>query len=279
MAPEPRVVSDPTETSGPPSDSDRWSAPMNTLEKTGAGQVATRESELSRTLVEMADTLVADFDVVELMQHLVDEAVTLFGASQAGLLLGDQRSGIRVVATTSENMQVLELFQVQSDEGPCLDCLRTGAPVLVPDLAEAQDRWPKFAAQAESQGFRSVHALPLRLRSEVIGAMGLFHSEAGALDSGDLRAAQALADIATIGILQQRTIIRGEVLAEQLQTALNSRVVIEQAKGVLAATGGIDVETAYRRLRAYCRPRNLGLTATAAAIAAGELSAVTVLAG
>lgn len=241
--------------------------------------MARREVELARTLVELADTLVAGFDVVELMQHLVDEAVTLVDAAQAGLLLSDQRNGIRVVATTSESMQVIELFQVQSDDGPCLDCLRTGVPVLVPDLDEDAGRWPKFAAQAVEQGFRSVHALPMRLRSEVIGAMGLFHTQAGPLDAADLRAAQSLADMATIGILQQRTIIRGEVLAEQLQTALNSRVVIEQAKGVLAATAGIDVETAYTRLRGYCRPRNLGLTATATAIASGELSAVAVLAG
>jgi GAF domain-containing protein len=239
----------------------------------------TRELELARTLVDLADTLVADFDVVDLMQHLVDESVALFGASQAGLLLSDQRGGTRVVAASSENMRLLELFQVRSGSGPCLDCLHTGRPVLVPDIGAVATRWPEFARAAAEQGFRSVHAVPLRLRSEVIGAMGLFHTVAGPLDEGDVRAAQALADIATIGILQQRTIARGEVLAEQLQTALNSRVVIEQAKGVLAATAGIDVETAYGLLRGYCRPRNLGLTATAAAIAAGELDAVTVLAG
>jgi GAF domain-containing protein len=252
---------------------------METVEHGEAGPVATRESELARTLVELADTLVADFDVVELMQRLVDESVLLLGAQQAGLLLSDQRGGIRVVATTSENMQLLELFQVRNGTGPCLDCLHTGVPVLVPDLALAAARWPDFVREATAQGFGSVHALPLRLRSEVIGALGLFHSVPGPLAEDDIRAAQALADIATIGILQQRTIIRGEVLAEQLQTALNSRVVIEQAKGVLAATAGIDVESAYRRLRDYCRPRNLGLTATAAAVAAGRLDAAAVLAG
>jgi GAF domain-containing protein len=252
---------------------------VETVENAKVGQVATRELVLARTLVDLADTLVADFDIVELMQHLVDESVALFGASQAGLLLSDQRGGTRVVATTSENMRVLELFQVQSGSGPCLDCLHTGKRVLVPDLGAVADRWPHFVEVAAEQGFRSVHALPLRLRSEVIGTLGLFHTVIGPLDDEDIRAAQALADIATIGILQQRTIARGEVLAEQLQTALNSRVVIEQAKGVLAATAGIDVETAYARLRGFCRPRNLGLTATAAAVAAGHLDAATVLAG
>jgi GAF domain-containing protein len=252
---------------------------VETFESAEAGQVATREYELARTLVELADTLVADFDVVELMQRLVDESVVLLDASQAGLLLSDQRGGTRVVATTSENMRLLELFQVRNGAGPCLDCLHTGKPVLVPDLSAAAARWPDFVREATAQGFRSVHALPLRLRSEIIGALGLFHSAPGPLDEQDARAAQALADIATIGILQQRTIVRGEVLAEQLQTALNSRVVIEQAKGVLAATAGIDVESAYGRLRGYCRPRNLGLTATAAEVAAGRLDAATVLAG
>jgi transcriptional regulator with GAF, ATPase, and Fis domain len=241
--------------------------------------MATREFQLARALVDLADTLVADFDVVDLLQRLVEDSVDLLGASQAGLLLSDQRGGIRVMASTSEHARLLELYQVQNHEGPCLDCVRTGLPVLVPDLAEARGRWPRFAAAALEQDFRSVHTLPLRLRTEVLGALGLFRTAVGPLDPEDVEAAQALADIATIGILQQRTIARCEVLAEQLQTALNSRVVIEQAKGVLAATGRIGMDSAYVRLRGYCRPRNLPLTATAAAVADGSLDAATVLAG
>ena len=240
--------------------------------------MATREVQLARSLVELADTLVADFDVVDLLQRLVEDAVNLLHASQAALLLLDQRGGIRLIASTSANTRVLELYQVQSDEGPCLDCIHTGAQVLVPDLAAAAPRWPSFTRAAIEQGFRSSHTVPLRLRAEVIGALGLFHTAVGPLDDDDVRAAQALADIATIGILQQRTIARGEILAEQLQTALNSRIVIEQAKGVLAAMAGIDVETAYARLRGYCRPRNLQITATASAIAQGDLDAAVVLA-
>ena len=241
--------------------------------------MATREFRLARSFVELADTLVADFDVVDLLQRLVEDAVDLLDASQAGLLLIDQRGGVRLVASTSENARVLELFQIQHHEGPCLDCIRSSMPVLIPDLAAAAGRWPLFVDAALERGFRSSHTVPLRLRDEVIGALGLFHTDVGPLEDDDVQAAQALADIATIGILQQRTIARGEILAEQLQTALNSRIVIEQAKGVLAATAGIDVEAAYGRLRAYCRPRNLQLTATASAVASGSLDAAVVLAG
>lgn len=241
--------------------------------------MAVRESQLARALVDLADTLVADFDVVDLLQRLVEDCVSLLDAPQAGLLLIDQCGSTRVVASTSEQTRLLELFQLHIDTGPCLDCVRSGTPVLVPDLAAASPQWPGFVRKALGQGFRSVHALPLRLRTETLGAMGLFHTHTGPLAEEDVRAAQALADIATIGILQQRTIARGEVLAEQLQTALNSRVVIEQAKGVLAATAGLDMDDAYRKLRAYCRQRNLRLTDTAGAVASGTLDGTTVLKG
>jgi GAF domain-containing protein len=219
-----------------------------------------RETMLAEAFVDLADTLVADFDVVDLSQRLVEDCVSLLAASAAGLLLIDQRGGLRVLASTSEETRLLELFQVQVDRGPCLDCIRQGAPVLVPDLELAKRRWPLFVEEALPRGFRSVHAVPLRLRSDVIGALNLFHTEPGPMADVDVRAAQALADIATIAILQQRTISRGEVLAEQLQIALNSRVVIEQAKGVLAATGNLDMDRAYTQLRNYVRRRNLRLT-------------------
>lgn len=241
--------------------------------------MTSREIRLARSLVELADTLVDDFDVVELLQRLVENSVDLLDASQAALLLRDQQGGIRLVASTSESARLLELFQVQGDEGPCLDCIRSGAPVLVPDLAGAAPRWPRFVRTAIGQGFRSSHTVPLRLRTEIIGALGLFHTTVGPLKADDIRAAQALADIATIGILQQRTIALKEVLSEQLQTALISRVVIEQAKGVLAATAGIDVEAAFDHLRAYCRPRNLPLTATASAVVRGTLDPEVVVRG
>ena len=242
------------------------------------GPVPNRESMLAEAFVDLADSLVADFDVMDLTQRLVEDCVTLLNASAAGVLLIDQRGGMRVLASTSEKTRLLELFQVQVDRGPCVDCVRKGAPELVPDLEVDRQRWPQFATEALAQGFRSVHALPLRLRTEILGALNLFRTESGPMADHDIRAAQALADIATIAILQQRTISRGEVLAEQLQTALNSRVVIEQAKGVLAATGNLDMDHAYARLRNYARRRNLRLTPTAQAVATGVLQAAEVLA-
>jgi GAF domain-containing protein len=237
-----------------------------------------RETRLAAAFVGLADTLVADFDVVSLLQDLVEECVALLEVDAAGLLLADGRGGLRVLASTSEETRLLELFQLQVEQGPCLECISTGAPVLVPDVTADGGRWPKFAAEAGQRGFASVHAVPMRLRQQVLGALNLFHASPGPLSEQDLRAAQALADVATIGILQQRTIARGKVVAEQLQTALNSRVVIEQAKGVLAATGGIGMDAAFRQLRGYARNRNLPLTETARNVATGRLAAADVLA-
>lgn len=236
-----------------------------------------RETRLAEAFVSLADTLVADFDVVDLAQELVEECVSLLGVSAAGLLLADQRGGLRVLASTSEEIRLLELFQLQADQGPCLDCIVTGAPVLVPDVAASSHRWPEFAAEAAQRGFASVHAVPMRLRQQVLGALNLFDSAPGPLHEQDFRSAQALADIATIGILQQRTISRGEIVAEQLQAALNSRIVIEQAKGVLAASGGIGMDAAFRQLRGYARHRNLLLTDTARDVATGVLAADKIL--
>jgi GAF domain-containing protein len=174
-------------------------------------------------------------------------------------MLVDARGQLRVVASSNEESDWTELLQVQTDEGPCVDCVRTGEPVTVTDLDDAAARWPTFtAALARRSGsYRSVHALPLRLRGEAIGGMNLFHTRAGPLPAADLRLGQALADIATIGILQERAIRHSEVLAEQLQTALNSRVIVEQAKGVLAQTGGLTMEVAFDRLRRHARGHNL----------------------
>ncbi len=198
-----------------------------------------REQRVSRAFVALADTLVDDYDVIDLLDRLVGFSVELLAADAAGIVLGDARGQLRAVAASSEAAEVMELLQLQSEQGPCLDCVRTAAPVSVPDLAEAVDRWPAFvAALAERGSFRSVHALPLRLRGEAIGALNLFHARPGSLPDADLALGQALADVATIGILQERAIRRSEVLDEQLQTALHSQVVIKQAKGVLAQCGG-----------------------------------------
>ena len=194
-----------------------------------------RERLVGEAFVALADTLVDEYDIIDLLDRLVGYSVALLAADAAGIMLGDARRELRVVAASSEDAEVMELLQLQADEGPCVECFHTAAPVAVADLAEAADRWPGFVAAVADRGaFRSVHALPLRLRGEAIGALNLFHRAPGSLPVADLALGQALADVATIGILQERAIRRGEVVNEQLQTALNSRVIVEQAKGVLA---------------------------------------------
>lgn len=231
-----------------------------------------REQLVSRAFVSLADSLVDDYDVIDLLDRLVDYTVELLAAQAAGIVLVDARQELRVVASSSEDAQLMELLQLQSAEGPCMDCYHSAAPVSVVDLAEAVHRWPVFAAAAGQQGaFRSVHALPLRLRGEAIGALNLFHREPGSLPEADLALGQALADVATIGILQERAIRRGEVVSEQLQAALNSRVIIEQAKGVLAQHSGLSMDQVFDQLRTFARSRNLRLREVARQIVQQEL--------
>jgi transcriptional regulator with GAF, ATPase, and Fis domain len=237
-----------------------------------------RESRLVAAFVKMADTLVDDYDIVDMLHQLTEHCVGLLDAAAAGLLLADQRGSLQVIASSTERTRLLELFQLQADEGPCLDCVRTGQPVLVSDLAAERSRWPAFATEGLREGFRSVHAVPLRLRREIIGALNLFGTEPGALGEQDLTVARALADTATIGILQERAIHRGEVLTEQLQTALNSRVTIEQAKGVLAHAGGLEMDQAFHALRSYGRARSTRLSEIAGQLVVGLLEPADVLA-
>ncbi len=231
-----------------------------------------RQQQLAAVFVEIADTLVDDFDVIDFLQLLADRCVNVVDVSAAGLLLTDQRGTLRVVAASTEETKLLELFQLQADQGPCLDCIRTGNPVAVSDLSGAMARrWPLFAPEARRTGFHSVHALPMRLRDEVIGALNLFHTEPGALPEDSLALAQALADVATIGLLQERVIRHGEILAEQLQTALHSRILIEQAKGVIAERNGISVAEAFALLRRAARDGNLRLSALATDVVDGTI--------
>ncbi len=223
---------------------------------------------LADVFVEMADTLVDDFDVLDFLHTLTERCVQLLDVSAAGLLLTDGQGTLQVVAASSERTRLLELFQLQTDQGPCLDCYHTGTAVSVADLPAA-GRWPRFTAAAAEVGYVSVHALPMRLRSDVIGALNLFDSATGPLDADKLRIGQALADVATIGLLQQRAISRRDIVTEQLQTALNSRVLIEQAKGLLAERLHTTMTDAFEILRSTARSRNQRLVDLAQTIIDG----------
>jgi GAF domain-containing protein len=236
---------------------------------------APRADLLAEAFVTLADTLVDDFDVVELLHNLSKACVELLGVMAAGILLDDQRGHLTVVASSSEEMRLLELLQLQNDEGPCLECVRTSRGVVAGDLASQARRWPTFVPAALSVGVRSVAALPLRLRSVTIGALNLARDVAGALEPEDQRLAQALADVATIGILQQRSAHRSARLAEQLQHALNSRVVIEQAKGILAERRGVNMDAAFDELRRHARNSNTKLGDYARTVVRGDLEPLT----
>ncbi|MGH3709891.1 MAG: GAF and ANTAR domain-containing protein [Pseudonocardiaceae bacterium] len=235
------------------------------------------DDRLARTFVDLADTLVADFDVVEFLHMLIDRCVELLDVSATGLLLGDSHDRLQVIASSAENIHLLELFQLQNHDGPCLDCYRTGVSVSHPDLSMAADRWPRFALAATESGFRTVHALPMRLRSQVIGALNLFHIDPNALAPEVTQIGQAMADVATIGLIQQRAMHQQDTVVDQLQTALDSRVIIEQAKGVLAERHHIDLGQAFTLLRTYARNHNQRLTELATAVIDGTATATELL--
>ena len=231
----------------------------------------TREERLGRTFVELADTLVDDFDIVDLHALVAERCVELLDASAAGLLLADGRGTLHLMAATSEATELVELFQIQNHEGPCLECFGSGAPVLAPDLSAEGGRWPRFVPVALGAGFRAAHALPLRLRSEVLGALNLFRSEPGGLAEPDVTTAQALADVATIAILQHQAAHEAQELAEQLRAALDSRIAIEQAKGVIAERAGVDMAEAFDRLRRYARSHRRLLADVAQEVVDGSI--------
>jgi transcriptional regulator with GAF, ATPase, and Fis domain len=232
----------------------------------------TREECLARTFVELADTLVDDFDLVEILALLVEKSVTLLDGSAAGVVVGDERGRLALMASTSKAMELVELFQVQNDEGPCFDCFHLGEPVIVGDLAAAEAQWPTFVPFAQSKGFAAAHAFPLRLRGRVLGAMNLFRSRPGILDPADVVVGQALTDIAAIAILQFRAARHAQVVTDQLQQALYSRVAIEQAKGMLAERAGVGMNEAFARLRRYARNHQRLLADVAGEVVSGALS-------
>ncbi len=229
------------------------------------------DRQVWQTFVQLADTLTADFDVIDFLHTLAQHSVDLLEVSACGILLADHTGHLNLVAASAEQVRLLERSQVQAVEGPCVDAYRSRAPVSCPDLAADRERWPAFTMDALSAGFASVHALPMRLRGEAIGAMSLYSTQSPGLGGRAAELGQALADVATIGILHERAFRRKEMVAEQLQSALSSRITIEQAKGVLAERLHTTVEDAFALIRAYARDHNLKLADTARGIIEGEL--------
>lgn len=215
--------------------------------------MTTRERELVNTFVELADTLVAGFDVVDFMHTLVERCARILHAVDAGILLPNGSGDLEVVASTSERSHLIGLLQLRADEGPCVDAFRTGKVARVDRIAETYARWPTFATQAAEVGYQSMHAIPLRLREDTIGSLNLFGDQPGTLTPDDIVAAQGLADIATIGLLQERSLREANDARAQLQHALTSRVLIEQAKGVLAQTANVTIDQAFTILRDRAR--------------------------
>ena len=224
------------------------------------------QQRLLETFVKLADTLIDDYDVVDLLQLLVDTCRDVLDTTAAGILLADSRGELEVVASTSEASRLVEIMQLSAEQGPCIESYRSGRSVSVPDIEVSKDEWWQFRGSALAQGFRSMDALPLRLRDTTIGTLNLLRSEPGAAPEDTIRAAQAFADVATIGILHERTLRESAILSEQLQAALNSRIVIEQAKGVISHTKGVSIDDAFALMRQYARSHSVGLSIVAARI-------------
>ncbi|WP_037305863.1 GAF and ANTAR domain-containing protein [Amycolatopsis orientalis] len=236
------------------------------------------EDRLVDALAELADTLLDDFDVIDFLHLLVERCTELLEADAAGVLLTTQHGPLQLVAASEERTRLTELFQLQTEEGPSLEAFRSGVRVAEPDLHAARTRWPRFALASIGAGFDAVTAIPMRQRGETIGALNIFRRNRGDFGERYLQTAQALADVATIGLFQQRPVRHYEFVTEQLQAALQSRVVVEQAKGFVAERLAVDMATAFTALRGYASGRGLKLSVVAASVIEGELGAQALLA-
>jgi hypothetical protein len=237
----------------------------------GSELMTSREQVIATTFVALADTLVADFDVIDFLHTLAMRGVELLDASEVGIMLAGQQGGLQVMASSTEEARLLELYELQSNEGPCLDCFRSGLPVAREDLPAMRSSWPMFTQRLQQLGFNSAQAVPMRLRSETIGALNILRTDPGLLPGADLRIGQAMAHVATVGLLQERAIAARELLATQLQTALNSRIQLEQAKGVLAERAGLQMDEAFTVMRDYARSHNRRLGKVAAQVIDGSI--------
>ncbi len=238
----------------------------------------TREKRIVETFVELADTMVDEFDVIEFLHRVAERSVELLDCAEVGVLLADATGSLRVMASSSERAEALELLQSQNEEGPCFECIQRGIVVFSSDLDKDSDRWPTFAPAATAHGFRSVQAVPMRVRGETVGALNLFRATLGRIDDRDVPLSQGLADISAVALLQERANRQSRGVLEQLHGALSSRVVIEQAKGVLAERCDIGVDAAFGLMRSYARAHNRRLSDVARELIDGNLDADTIAA-
>lgn len=237
-----------------------------------------REHDVTQAFMRLANSLVGEFDVIELLSGLTAECAQLLDIASAGLLLADERGSLHVVAASSEATRLLEVFQLQRDEGPCLDCFHAGESVSIVDLEDERERWPQFVEVATAAGFASVHAVPMRLRETSLGTLGLFGSQSGALGDDDLELAQALAHVASIALVHGSTPPNAKAIGSKLSSTLRLRAGIEQAKGLLAQVGDLDMDQAFAALRRYARDHSMALSAVADGLVRRKLDARTVLA-
>ncbi|MEW2016124.1 GAF and ANTAR domain-containing protein [Rhodococcus sp. NPDC076796] len=237
-----------------------------------------REHGVTEAFVRLANGLVGEFDVIELLSGLTTECAELLDIASAGLLLADERGVLHVVAASSEATRLLEVFQLQREQGPCLDCFRTGQPVSIGDLEEQRSTWPQFVEVATSAGFASVHAVPMRLQTNVLGTLGLFGSRSGALDDDDLELAQALAHVASIALVHGSAPPDPAAIGARFSSTLRSRARLEQAKGLLSHVGALDMDQAFGVLRRYAREHSVPLSQVTDGLVQRTLDARTVLA-
>jgi GAF domain-containing protein len=238
----------------------------------GSVQTMSREELLVGTLVELADSLVEDFDVIDVLTVLSDRCVEVLDVDSAGVMLVAPSGALQLVASSSETMRDLELFELQANEGPCVDCFVSGIPVTDLELSEVGEHWPRFAQRAMNEGFHSVLALPMHVRERTVGALNMFRTGNGPLPADDVHAAQALADVATIAIVQHQSLLDASTLNSQLNEALNSRIIVEQAKGKVSEAANLDMDCSFQRLRNHARRHNMRLTDLSRHIAEGTKS-------
>lgn len=231
-----------------------------------------RETRINTAFVAVADTLTTDFDVIDLLHTLVEQCTSILDTDAGGLMLVDGDGHLQLMTSTSEGADLVEVMQLAADSGPCIDCFTTGTAVSVPDIQRTDGKWPEFQKAAMQNGFFSAHATPLKLRGQVIGTMNLFAAKRGALTERDIAVAQALSDVATIGILQERVVREGNILAEQLHRALDSRILVEQAKGIVSHTLSLTMDEAFAVIRAHARNSNLTIRVVAAGISDRSIS-------